>query len=249
MLYADKPADDIVLTEQQQKQVGKVELAEDALKASEKSKIKTQDYIVDLETADIALKIVSWQHTDNSKRVIAAVPFAVRTDSEASKVWYQLSANEPVDMNRELASKIYADFGQDIYWSTYLSGLEGENQKGFDPQKFLLTTMASLKGTEVKDIEDRNYGKVVDLAINASTGDIVYCVVKNDKDGSLRAIPLGALVGRDLSHGWKIELASDAISKFEAFDRSNPPQFVDRGWEEYVSVRYGRRGLQEDAKK
>ena len=113
----------------------------------------------------------------------------------------------------------------------------------FDDHDFQLN---SLKGIVDKPIVDK-FGEVVGrieyVAIGAFKGTIVYMVLRTIDDRRI-AIPLGAFAGNDKACRWMVELAKDQIIKFNAFDESSPPTKADSGWLEFVTVKYGRGGLQ-----
>jgi len=93
------------------------------------------------------------------------------------------------------------------------------------------------------DADGEQIGSLTDLGMDVASGTIIYCVIRSE-DKTLRAIPLGAFVDRDPKQDWKIELESEQVMMFAPFTGGKPPQNIDRGWQEYVAVRYGRNALQ-----
>ncbi len=153
----------------------------------------------------------------------------------------------PKALTRAIAQKTYSDVNQDIYWSRYLTELKEELNSKFDDRNFELATFSLLRRRGIVDSNGESIGKLVDFAIESGKGDIIYCVIECT-DKKHRAIPLGAFVMPENNYRWTIELSSSQIFDFPGFDLEAPPTHIDRGWAEYVAVRYGRDGLQEVAK-
>jgi sporulation protein YlmC with PRC-barrel domain len=228
----------------------KVRLISELIK-DEGSKVQVKDLVLDLETGHAALQIVSWRHTDSakaaSKPVVAVAPYSPIMDIErATKLAKELSSAEPPTLNRKLAADLHSTFGQDVYWSKYISGLQPKTDSTFDKEEYELVPFATLKNKKIVDIDGESLGTLVDVALRES-GDIAYCVLKSP-DGALRAIPLGAFMDRERNRDWKIDLKREQILQFRPFEPQRTPQDIELGWKEYVSVRYGRDTLQEESK-
>jgi sporulation protein YlmC with PRC-barrel domain len=225
-------------------QEGVVRLISELIEERKASNVQLHDFVLDLETGHAALQVVSWLHTDGAKRVVAVAPFSPNIDvKRATQLSKELSSAEPTTLTRELAATLHSTFGQDIYWSKYISRLQPAAGKKFDKEKHELVPFATLKDKRIVDIDGGALGTLVDVGLRES-GDIVYCVLQSS-DGALRAIPLGAFLDRERCKDWKIELKRDQILQFSPYNRREIPQNIDRGWQEYVAVRYGRDTLQE----
>jgi sporulation protein YlmC with PRC-barrel domain len=217
------------------------------IEAERQSDFLIEDVILDLETAQVALQIISWKHTPDAESKIAAIPYDPKFDrNQASKVLQELSRDEPRRIVRRLASTVHKAFGRDVYWSKYLTRNRSNRAQEFDKENFELASLTTLKNKKVLDLSDQVIGTLDDFAIDRKTGDILYAVVKSDDQ--LRAIPLGAFVQLDTKKDWKIELKKDFILQFEPIDKDNVPAEFDRGWQEYVAHRYGRNALQPEPK-
>lgn len=209
-----------------------------------KKDVVINDIVLDFETSQVALQIVSWTHVDKGQRVFAVTPFLPALDGElTTKLSRTMSKSSPASMNRELATVVYKEFGRELYWSQYLKRLPPDAHGNFDRERFELTAFRDLQGKKISDTDGDAVGTLTDVGVNERSGEIVYCVIKSN-DESLRAIPLGAFVDRKSKSDWKIELEREQIVLFEPFDKAQPPQAIDRGWQEYVAVRYGRDALQ-----
>ena len=231
-------------TETTIKEGGKVSLISDLLKDSTRSSVQVQDFVLDLETGHAALQIVSWQHTDRAKPVIAVAPFSPKMDVKlATQLAHEISSTEPPTLNRQLAESLHKTFGQEVYWSKYIRRLKSAADAQFDSEKYELVPFATIKDKKIVAVDGEALGTLADVGLSDS-GDIAYCVLKSS-DGALRAIPLGAFLNRERNKDWTIELESKQVLQFKPFDRQHVPQVIDRGWQEYVAVRYGRDALQE----
>jgi hypothetical protein len=192
----------------------------------------------------VALQILSWQHGDVAKPVIAMAPYSPKVDvAQATKLAKELSTTEPPTLNRKLAATLHSTFGQDVYWSKYITRLQPSAESKFDREKYELVPFATIKNKKIVDIDGELLGKLIDVGVREE-GDIAYCVLQST-DGDLRAIPLGAFLDRERNKDWKIELKREQVFQFKPFDAQQTPQEIERGWQEYVAVRYGRDSLQE----
>ena len=210
--------------------------------------VTRKDVVLDLEIGQVALQVISWKHTDDAPETVATVPFMQDLDRESvTKLTRGLSDKAPRTLNRQLAATVYKEFGRDLYWSKHLGRLPADAHGNFDRERFELIGFAELKGKKVVDADNDPIGKVADIGIDETNGTIAYCVVQSE-DKSLRAIPVGAFVERDSKKDWKIELELEQVMLFEPFTEGKPPQKIDRGWQEYVAVRYGRDALQTETK-
>ncbi len=221
-----------------------VHLVSERLKESQDSKVQVKDVVLDLETGHAALQIVSWQHTDSAKPVVAVAPFLPKLDvTQATKLAKELATTEPPSLTRKLAAAVHSTFGRDVYWANFIKGLRPERNAKFDKEAYELVSFTSIKDKKIVDVDDGVLGTLTDIGLRDS-GDIAYCVLKNS-DNELRAIPLGAFLNRERDKDWKIELKREQVFQFSPFKPESIPQEIDRGWQEYVAVRYGRDTLQE----
>jgi hypothetical protein len=106
---------------------------------------------------------------------------------------------------------------------------------------------ASLK--QVRDMPVTNnsgddMGRIVDFAVARDTGLIAYaamaCSCLPDTADKLYPIPLSALVVKPDAKAWILELPIDVLAGTPTFPVNDWPEKVERGWVEYVHVRYGR---------
>ncbi len=232
---------------------GKVTLASKQLQVdengSERSAMTTRDFVLDLETGNVALKLVQWKHTSDSKPIRTLVPFEFDSESSSHEKWAnELQKEAPQSATRQLANTIYTAYGQEVYWTKHLDRLPKDAHGSFDRERYELVMFSRLKEKQVSDINEDSVGTIVDLGIDSDNGAIIYCVLKEQDGHALRAVPLGAFVQRDTSKDWRIELERKQIEMFAPFEREKPPQEIDRGWQEYVAVRYGRDALQAPSK-
>lgn len=220
-----------------------VRLISDLTKQRDDNKIQVKDLVLDLETGHAALQIVSWRHTNGSSEVVAVVPFFPELDiKKVTQLAKELTSPDPAALTRKLAATIHATFGEAVYWSKYISKLPKETSNKFDQEQYQLVPFQAIKNKKIVAINGTSLGTLEDVGLS-DAGEIVYCVVKSS-DGC-RAIPLGAFLDRERDKDWKIELKPEQVFQFKTFDPKQPPHEVDRGWQEYVAVRYGRDTLQE----
>lgn len=99
-------------------------------------------------------------------------------------------------------------------------------------------------GSNVEDAEGQHVAVVVDVGA-LSDGTLQYVVLRKHGEppgADLLAVPLGAFVLSADNQTWSVDLPSELIVKRTPlqYDESTWPSDVDRGWEEYVRVKYGR---------
>ncbi len=204
---------------------------------------KVEDVALDLETEHLALLVASNRLTNQSKRY-ALLPF-IPGDKLVQYDWENKLTLQtpPLSAARAEVADLYRDYKQALYWIEFAKKKLSNTHESFDEEKFALTFYSTLKGKRVADNIGESVGKISDVAIKSSSGEVLY-VVMISEDGATRAIPLGAFVNEEKKDEWLIELGKEQIFNFKPFLAKTPPIRVDRGWEEYVSVRYGRGGLQ-----
>ncbi|MCA9132928.1 MAG: PRC-barrel domain-containing protein [Planctomycetales bacterium] len=206
-----------------------------------------EDLAFDLETGHLAL-IVAAKALDGNRRRYTLLPFMDLQNAPKFQ-WTDDRAVEqlPASLTRATASEVYTTYQRDIYWRRFCKRLEQSLREQFDQQQTKLLSFSFLRGRPVLDADAQAIGKIVDLGIHPATGKIAYCVMESP-DGEHRAIPLGAFVMQPPAYRWTIELPQERIREFEPFTLTSPPLRVDRGWKEYIAVRYGREGLQTQKK-
>lgn len=107
-----------------------------------------------------------------------------------------------------------------------------------------LTLASSLHGLPISNPAGKRLGHVEDAALLLDNGLVGYLAVTMTGDkaakGKLYPIPLSAFVVQATDGTWILELPPDVLAKTPTFDANHWPETVDRGWVEYVHVRYGR---------
>ncbi len=217
-------------------------LASQVLQRASKQGAQCDELVLDLDTAHVALLTVTWQHPGQSETSEAVVPWcsSIPNNQLDSDFWKKLSRAPAEGFNRDFVSKVYSSAKEEIYWSDKLADAKSADK--FDAKNYKLSTFSQLVGQGVKDKSGEPLGKIVDLGINDTTGEIIYCVLESS-DSKFRAIPLAAFVASKKSKAWTIALDREQVFAFETCDLKNPPQSLARGWQEYVAVKYGRNGL------
>ncbi len=224
-----------------------VELVSKLLQSHLKKELRpigiVDDAAFDLETEHLALLIVSNGETGESKRY-SLLPF-IPGDQLIQFNWEKKLTlqSQPRSVARAEVAELYRNFKKAVYWSDFAKKKLQDTNMAFDEKDFALTFYSSLKALPVVDSKGSIVGKLVDMAIKNSNGEILYVVLESD-DKAKRAIPLGAFVSEKGEENWSIELDKEQILKFKPFVPEVLPSRVDRGWDEYVAVRYGRGGIQ-----
>lgn len=218
-----------------------VVLGRQVMKRSSEHGVSVNDLLLDLETAHVALLVIQWKHSDQGDSYRAVLPWSDALPQEGldSSFWKSLSTVPPQGVNRAFAGSVYSSAKRDIYWSQKLAAQPAE----FDRESFQLSAYANLVGQAVADKQQKSLGKITDVGINDTTGEIVYFVLTSG-EGEHRAIPLGAFTVRPKSVPWAIDLDREQVLAFETCELEPAPQSVARGWQEFVAVKYGRNAVQ-----
>jgi len=107
---------------------------------------------------------------------------------------------------------------------------------------------SGLAEQKVANTEGAEVGSVVDMAVTIPTAAIAYAAVScncfAESEQKLFPIPLSAFVVEPGAAGWVLELPLDIVEKTPTFAKDAWPTTIDRGWVEYVHVRYGRSPLE-----
>lgn len=217
------------------------------------------DLAIDLETEHVALLLIALPGADaQAKQEFLAVPTAVfdfdekravlkPEVSEAMLAAARRFATKATRINRKWAAEEYASFRRDVYWADFRDRVKKEQpNRKFDEERPELTLYSQIRDIAVADEKDRSIGKIVDLAVDGKQNVVAYVAYDaNDSDAGLRAIPLGAFEASEGAKQWQIMLPEESVNRFAAFPAgSDWPKQIERGWVEYIAVRYGRGGLQ-----
>jgi sporulation protein YlmC with PRC-barrel domain len=221
------------------------------------------DLALDLETEHVALAIVDAkkiESKDATKESFVAVPTCTLNCGEGKTALHDWVTAAMLDKSRRLASKTpeitrhwaaeeYAAYEQDPYWVQFLSRRRQEDPEfAFDVETSKLALLSQLRGTPVTDQSGKKIGAIADFGIEPATSMIAYAAFAASSDDAskagLRAIPLGAFEAVPGQKSWTIQLPAESITKFKPFEKDAWPTEIERGWTEYIAVRYGRGGLQ-----
>jgi sporulation protein YlmC with PRC-barrel domain len=112
---------------------------------------------------------------------------------------------------------------------------------------------SGLAEQKVQNTEGAEIGSVVDMAVALPSAAIAYAAVScncfADSEQKLFPIPLSAFVVQPGAAAWVLELPLDVVERTPTFAKDAWPTTIDRGWVEYVHVRYGRSPLEGVRKK
>lgn len=107
----------------------------------------------------------------------------------------------------------------------------------------VLRRLTTLLQTSVENSQAKPLGHIVDFAIAKTESEIAYAAFQrvdgNDEQSTLYPVPLAAFVVKPARDAWILELPADILENTPTFSRDAWPTELDRGWVEYVHVRYG----------
>lgn len=106
------------------------------------------------------------------------------------------------------------------------------------------TLLTSIVNMPVQNRKGDELGRVEDLAVSVKNASIPYAAVACScfpkTAGKLFPIPLGSFVVPQGAKAWTLELPEEVLANTPTFEKGHWPESIDRGWIEYVHVRYGR---------
>jgi hypothetical protein len=138
-------------------------------------------------------------------------------------------------LSRSDLAKVYAHFQQSLY---------KPDDKATDNDVVVLTSLVALREMPVQNGQGAPLGTVRDFAV-LPDGRIAYAAMASkDAPQRMYPIPLSAfVVPAPQSAAWILELPADILEKTPTFSAAQWPKTIDRGWSEYVAVRYGHSAL------
>lgn len=215
-----------------------------------------RDLALDLETGHVALTVVG--DSKDGREEFLVIPPRLLKEDRSRRLTLLRNADGPrlavadleESLQRGFAGARYRAFGEEPYWSLPKIGEKvsaGEIPKW--DEHYRLTLLSKLSGTKVVDKNGHPLGPLMGFAFSPKSGQIVYAAIRLDENDSDRhlAIPLSAFVVPSEDSGspatWQIELSSEIVQDTPGFDARHWPTELERGWIEYVHVRYGRSPL------
>ncbi|MEZ6097795.1 MAG: carboxypeptidase regulatory-like domain-containing protein [Pirellulaceae bacterium] len=107
----------------------------------------------------------------------------------------------------------------------------------------LLRQLSTVLKTPVASAQQKELGQIVDVAITRPRGRVAYVALRHaggsGKKGVLYPVPLPAFVLDPKSDTWVLEVPADVLEDTPTFPADAWAKELDRGWIEYVHVRYG----------
>ncbi len=201
------------------------------------------DLLLDLGAGRVALVLVS--PSDGKGQVLVpASRFAWTQDATQFKLkaggkplasiprWKNDGTN--TEFTRDQIAEIYRRDGQRMY------RVETDDSD-------LTAWFSGIPEQKVENTAAAEIGNVVDMAITLPDAAIAYAAVScncfADSEAKLFPIPLTAFVVTPGAKAWILELPLDIVERTPTFSKDEWPTVIDRGWVEYVHVRYGRSPL------
>jgi len=131
-------------------------------------------------------------------------------------------------LTRAAGAKVFAHFEQPVPW---------KKEKADRP----LALVSQLRELPIANAAGKRLGRIDDFALLLDKGLVGYAAVTMDEDAAqLFPVPLSAFVVTPEVEHWVLELPKDILAQTPRFNANAWPDKIDRGWVEYVHVRYGR---------
>ena len=109
---------------------------------------------------------------------------------------------------------------------------------------YALVSLKKLINKPIRNNQREELGKVSDFAVATEQGLLAYvamtCTCFGDAAEKYYPVPLSAFVVQPEADAWLLELPLEVLENTPAFRARSWPEKIDRGWVEYVHVRYGR---------
>ena len=138
------------------------------------------------------------------------------------------------EMTRKWAAGVFQSFGLSPYWNDKEQDASNADQ---------LSSLSQLRNKAVRNGNGEPLGRINDFAATAG-GEIAYAgLARTEKAERLYPIPLSAFIALPGSADWQLNLPKEILENTPTFASGAWPTTLDRGWVEYVHVRYGRSGF------
>ena len=142
-------------------------------------------------------------------------------------------------------AELYQRFDAKVYWPAERT----------QDMRLNLVSIDEIDGRLIRDVDRRKFARVDDVLLTPDQNWKVAYLALRDlarvSDGNQRvAIPLAAFVRDSQSAGLRLEIPPDSELLKETFTSGEWPKEINRGWIEFVHVKYGKAtldGLQEVA--
>lgn len=209
------------------------------------------DLIVDLDAGHLALLVVEVEDApSDSVRLLppssvawnaGASTVSLETTTQAASASVERSTIGHID-RRQVAAR-YQESNLKLYWPSEDSF--GAAHRGLSREGFVLAS--ELWGRKIVDRQGQSIGELNDFAIVPGSGEVVYATLRlseHSHDDPLHVLPLPAVVVPEKTgRTWMIELDRDQLPSMQSFSAASWPTKIDRGWTEYIHVRYGKSPL------
>lgn len=217
---------------------------------------KVDDLLIDLETSQVVAAVFR-QHLNGRTAAMVTLPIvALRSSAKGydAQPWVTDAIIQQIEPLAEATAPItrgwvsaqYRSLKRDPYWMarTQQQTVGGRiGPRKFDQEDYLLAKYSELIGLGVVDAAEKPVGQIESVVVELNSFDVAYVLVKSASSKHL-AVPLGVF---EISPGkpWQIELDREVIRSRSITLDGDLPRSIDRGWLEYIAVRYGRTGVQE----
>ncbi len=133
--------------------------------------------------------------------------------------------------------RLYEHYDVDRYWK-----VDGEET----PERSVwLAGLKQLQDREIRSSEGRTLGRIQDVALVPDkiwrVGYLVLCECPLiEESDQFLPVPLGAFAADPESSEWVLDVPKEVLATTPTFSGDKWPKQIDRGWIEYVHVKYGR---------
>lgn len=202
-----------------------------------------QELILDLATGHLAALVID-AGDPTAPQLLLLPPQVVQISENALVVTKEISAkarkqlaaeNLTAALNKQKLAAIYPALG-------VVAPAQADSAEAAQNEVSEIELLSQVRGTSVVNQDEQALGTVEDLAIDLKTGIIAYaaldCPDRNRE--CFYPVPLPALVAQIKKAAWVLELPEEIFAKMPTISREQWPEKINRGWVEYIHVRYGR---------
>lgn len=204
------------------------------------------DIVLDREHGCVAFIAVRSKHSPNViGNAYYLPPESIRCSDEQSHLnctasfeqierFGDLTKTGPMTLiNPDSMAKLYKGYQATLYWKT-----AGETKK-----RLSLITVDELDGRIVRDTDWQILARVQEVLVEPrGKWRVAYLslgeLTSSEKDQRL-AVPMAAFAQKSLSPTWLLDVPASAKLLKQTFKQGEWPTEVDRGWTEFVHVKYG----------
>lgn len=153
-----------------------------------------------------------------------------------------LTEGESQPFTRRMSIATFRHYNIKPYWTDKAGNKVESSPVDRDDQFVMLSNLGNMA---IHDLSGEELGRIADVVVSQDTGKIVYAIFAHTHRGESKdeqlmfPIPLAAFVVPPKTNKWSLQLPESLLDNTPTIKAGKLPDEVERGWVEYIHVRYG----------